>query len=100
MKSRISKQLTFPLAGIIFMVMAIVMVSIQIVSLGSKLMQIEKQISLVEAENRQIMSQMIEQTALNHINAKAEKLGMVKPSEIYYLGEIASTLSRSVAQLP
>ena len=93
MKSRISKQLTFPLAGIIFMVMAIVMVSIQIVSLGSKLMQIEKQISLVDAENRQIMSQMIEQTALNHINAKAEKLGIKVITEEDFLKIIKGELS-------
>jgi len=86
----------FPLAGIIMMVIAIVVVSIKAASLGTELIQIEKQIRLVEAENRKIMAQTVEGTSLTRINQKALDLGMIKASEVYFLGQETS----QVAQLP
>lgn len=97
MKNRlITRRLVYPLAGIIMMVIAIVVVSIQAASLGSELVQIENQIRMVESENRKIMTQTIEGTSLTRINVKARDLGMIKPSDVYYLGQETS----QVAQLP
>jgi len=82
------------------MVIAIVIVSIQAASLGSELMQIEKQISLIETENRKLMSQTIEETALTRVRQKAQELGMVKADDVYYLGQMAGMDNKPVAQLP
>ncbi len=76
-------------------------VSISVISgtKGSELSDIENKISKIEDENRELESQIINESSLTNLNKKVESLGLAKPSDVVYLKDQLE-LTKTLAKLP
>lgn len=78
-----------PVGAVVLMVLVVgcVFVSIGLASKGAELLKFEEMISEVNTKNREIRMEMIDESSLNNIAEKAERLGMMRPEKVVYIGQ-------------
>lgn len=82
---------------ILLLVSGIVFVSIKASSQGARLVEIEKEIQMLEEQNKKLKNKMITETSLQYLSKVAGAIEFSDPSKIIYLGPVASSLNSSLA---
>jgi cell division protein FtsL len=67
------------------LVMGSVIVSVKGASKGAELVKLEREILLVEQENRDLRANMLSHTSLSRIEEEAPNRGLIKPEHIVYI---------------